>query len=116
MPYSNDVMKNDYWEWRMRAGDYLYQIANNLKRVNDGWTRTLVGYTGFCFMMLAQGPFFKLHFAVCALLTAARIRDKGAEPHMDEVWVLDQVFKNEKLRELFSPETYHIIDYDQEWE
>ena len=34
----------------------------------------------------------------------------------EEVWVLDQVFKNEKLRELFSPETYHIMDFDQEWE
>lgn len=53
MPYSNDVFANDYWEWRMRAGDYLYQIFSNLNRVNDGWTRSLVGYTGFCFMMLA---------------------------------------------------------------
>ena len=35
---------------------------------------------------------------------------------MDEVWVLDQVFKNEKLNKLFTPETYHIIDYDQEWD
>ena len=116
MEYTNEVFRNDYWEWRMRAGDYIYQIMGNMQRVNDGWTRSLVGYTGFCFMMLTHGPFFKLHFFVSALLTAARIRDKGAEPTMDEVWVLDQVFKNEKLRELFSPETYHIIDFDQEWE
>ena len=51
-----------------------------------------------------------------SLITAARIRDKGAEPTVDEVYVLDQIFANEKLRALFSPETYHVIDYDQEWE
>jgi len=60
-------------------------------------------------MMLSQGALFKLHFAFFTLFTAARIRDKGAEPTMDEVWVLDQVFGNEKLRELFTPETYHIM-------
>ena len=45
-----------------------------------------------------------------------RIRDKGAEPTVDEVLVLDTVFANEKLAELFKPESYHIIDYDQEWD
>jgi hypothetical protein len=50
------------------------------------------------------------------LATLARIRDKGAEPTMDEVWVLDQVFKNEKLNKLFTPDTFHVIDYDQEWD
>ena len=63
-------------------------------------------------MMLAQGPLWKLHFAFFTLMTASRIRDKGAEPTIDEVAVLDTVFKNEKLRGLFSPETYHIMDYD----
>ena len=67
-------------------------------------------------MMFSQAPVWKLHFAFTALATAARIRDKGAEPTIDEVSVLDSVFKNEKLNKLFSPETYHVIDYDQEWE
>jgi len=53
--------------------------------------------------MFAQAPIWKIHFAVSALATAARIRDKGAEPTIDEVWVLDQVFKNEKLNKLFTP-------------
>lgn len=22
--YSENLFKNDYWEWRLRAGDYLY--------------------------------------------------------------------------------------------
>ena len=26
------------------------------------------------------------------------------------------MFKNEKLNKLFSPTTYHIMDFDQEWE
>jgi len=30
--------------------------------------------------------------------------------------MLDTIFKNEKIKSLFSPETYHVIDYDQEWE
>ena len=30
--------------------------------------------------------------------------------------MLDTVFGNEKIRKLFSPETYHVIDFDQEWE
>lgn len=45
-----------------------------------------------------------------------RIRDKGMEPQIDEVWFLDTIFKNEKIASLFNPQTFHIIDYDQEWE
>ena len=57
-----------------------------------------------------------MHFAFFALVTLARIRDKGAEPTIDEVWVLDNIFKHEKLGKLFTPETYHVIDYDQEFD
>jgi hypothetical protein len=110
--YSNNIFRNDYMEWRLRAADYLYQISTRLHRSNDAWTRTLFAYTGFSFLMFAQAPIWKIHFAVSALATAARIRDKGAEPTVDEVWVLDQVFKNEKLNKLFSPQSYHVIDYD----
>ena len=63
-------------------------------------------------MMLAHAPLWKLHFFATACVTAARIRDKGAEPTIDEVYVLDQLFANEKLRGLFSPETYHVMDFD----
>ena len=62
--------------------------------------------------MLAQAPIWKIHFGFFALVTMARIRDKGAEPSIDEVWILDNIFKNEKLGKLFTPETYHVIDYD----
>ena len=50
--YSNNIFKNDYWEWRMRLSDYLYQIGCRLHRSNDAWTRCLVGYTAFSFMMI----------------------------------------------------------------
>jgi len=80
------------------------------------WTRSLVAYAGFSFMMFSHAPLWKIHFIATTLITAARIRDKGAEPTVDEVYVLDQLFANEKLRKLFTPETYHIMDYDQEWE
>ena len=100
----------------MRAGDYLYQIFSRLHRSNDGWTRTLAAWTGFSFLMFNQALVWKVHFAFFTLVTAARIRDKGAEPTMDEIWLLDTVFGNEKLRKLFSPDTYHVIDYDQEWD
>lgn len=114
--YSNNIFRNDYMEWRMRAADYLYQIGSRLHRSNDAWTRTLLAYSGFTFMMFSQALIWKIHFFASTLAVAARIRDKGAEPTIDEVWVLDQVFKNEKLNKLFSPQTYHVIDYDQEWE
>lgn len=110
--YSDNVFKSDYWEWRMRAGDYLYQMGANLSRSNDAWTRCLLGYMGFSFMMLTQAPIWKLHFAFTTLATAARIRDRSCEPSIDEVWVLDTVFKNEKLRSLFNVESYHVIDFD----
>jgi len=41
-----------------------------------------------------------------------RIRDKGMEPTIDEIAVLDTIFANERLNKLFRPETYHVIDYD----
>ena len=110
--YSNFLFKNDFQEWRMRASDYLYQIYSRLHRSNDGWTRTLIGYTSFCFLMLNQALLWKFHFAFFTMATLARIRDKGAEPTIDEVMILDTIFKNEKLGKLFTPETYHVIDYD----
>lgn len=114
--FSNNIFRNDYFEWRMRAADYLYQISARLHRSNDGWTRTLAAWSGFSFMMFSQAPLWKIHFAASSLMLAARIRDKGAEPTIDEVWVWDSVFKNEKLNQLFTPETYHVMDFDQEWE
>ncbi len=114
--WTNNIFKNDMWEWRMQAADYFYQIWRRIHRVNDGWTRCLAAYTALSFMMFNQALYWKIHFAFFSLATLARIRDKGMEPVMDEVWVLDQIFQNEKLKELFTPETYHVIDYDQEWD
>jgi len=96
----------------MRAADYTYQIYSRLHRSNDGWTRSLIGYTTFCFLMLNQALIWKIHFAFFTAITLARIRDKGSEPTIDEVWVLDKIFNNEKLKTLFTPETYHVLDYD----
>ncbi len=67
-------------------------------------------------MMFSQAPIWKVHFIATAMALTSRIRDRGMEPTIDEVWVLDTIFKNEKLNKLFSPTTYHVIDYDQEWE
>lgn len=114
--YSHNLFRNDYFEWRMRAADYLYQISSRLHRSNDAWSRCLAAWSGFTFMMFAQAPIWKIHFAASTMMLAARIRDKGAEPTIDEVAVLDSLFKNERLNKLFTPETYHVIDYDQEWE
>ena len=66
--------------------------------------------------MFSQAFVWKIHFFACTCAMFARIRDKGAEPTIDEINVLDQVFANEKLSKLFTPDTYHIIDYDQEWD
>ena len=100
----------------MRTGDYLYQICKRVHRSNDGWTRCLCAYTGFAFMMFSQALIWKIHFAFFAMVTFARIRDKGAEPTLDEVWLYDQIFKHEKLGKLFTVYSYHVLDYDQEWD
>lgn len=57
-----------------------------------------------------------MHFAFFSAALVARIRDKGAEPTIDEVFILDTIFGNAKIAEHFTPETYHVIDYDQEWD
>jgi len=114
--YSNNMFKNDYWEWRMRAADYFYQVWCRVHRSNDGWTRTLAGYTCFSFLMTSQALVWKVHFLAGTFALLARIRDKGAEPTVDEIHVLDTIFANERLSALFTPETYHVIDYDQEWD
>lgn len=100
----------------MRAADYLYQIGTRLHRSNDGWTRTLFGYTAFSFLMASQALVWKIHFGFGTLALLSRVRDKGMEPTVDEINVLDTVFANEKVSALFSPESYHVIDYDQEWD
>lgn len=114
--FNNNIFKTDFQEWRSRGGDYLYQIYNRLHRSNDGWTRTMLAYCAFSFMMFNQALIWKIHLAFFGAAAAARIRDKGAEPTVDEIAVLDTVFKNEKIRSLFSPETYHVLDFDQEWD
>ena len=114
--YSNNIFNNDYWEIRMRAADYLYQIGCRLHRSNDAWTRVMFGWTSFSFLMLSQALIWKIHFAFGTLAMLARIRDKGAEPTVDEIYILDTIFQNDKLNQLFTPETYHVIDYDQEWD
>ena len=100
----------------MRGADYLYQIFSRLHRSNDGWTRTMIAYSSFCFLMASQALIWKIHLGFFTLATLSRIRDKGAEPTIDEIWILDTIFKNDKLRALFTPETYHVLDYDQEWD
>lgn len=100
----------------MRAADYLYQIGTRLHRSNDGWTRCLIGYSTFAFLMTPHALLWKFHFAFFTMATMSRIRDKGAEPTVDEILVLDKVFGNERLAALFTPDTYHVIDYDQEWD
>jgi hypothetical protein len=114
--FSNNIFKGDYWEWRMRGADYLYQIGTRLHRSNDGWTRTLFAWTSFSFLMASQALVWKIHFVCGSLVLLARIRDKGAEPTVDEINVLDTIFANERLAQLFTPKTYHVIDYDQEWD
>ena len=114
--YSNNIFNSDFQEWRMRGADYLYQIYSRLHRSNDGWTRTMVAWTAFSFLMFNQALIWKVHFAFFATAAATRIRDKGAEPTIDEIAVLDTLFKNEKISSLFTPETYHVMDYDQEWD
>ena len=114
--FTNNLFRLEYWEWRIRATDYMYQIYRRLHRSNDGWTRCLIGYTAFSFLMFNQALFWKIQFGFFALFTASRIRDKGAEPTLDEVWLLDTIFANDKLRGLFGAETYHVIDYFQEFD
>lgn len=99
-------------EWTLRLGDYLWQVGQRAHRSNDGWTRLLVGYTGFCFLMMPQAMIWKIHFLFFTAATISRIKDKGSEPTVDEIFILDTLFKNEKISELFSPTTYHVIDYD----
>jgi len=100
----------------MRASDYLYQIGCRLHRSNDGWTKMLTGYAGFCFLMASQAFVWKLHLVFGAAVLVTRIRDRGNEPRADEINILDTVFANDKLNHLFTPETYHVIDFDQEFD
>jgi len=67
-------------------------------------------------MMANQALFWKLHLFFFSLATVARIRDRGMEPTIDEVWIYDTIFKNEKILSLFHPKTMHVIDYTQEWD
>lgn len=59
--FTNNLFNLDAKEWSNRAHDYTYQIFKRLHRSNDGWTRTLVAYTTFCFLMAHQALFWKMH-------------------------------------------------------
>lgn len=114
--YSSNLYRNDYLEWRHRASDYLYQIGTRLHRSNDGWTRCLFLWCGTSFMMFSQALIWKIHFFSSMAAIYSRIRDKGMEPTIDEIWFFDTIFANEEIKKHFTPKTFHVIDYDQEWE
>lgn len=76
----------------------------------------MIAYTAFSFLMFNQALIWKIHFAFFTGALLARIRDRGAEPTVDEIWILDQIFAHDKLKTFFRPETYHVIDYDQQWD
>ena len=114
--YSNAIFRNDYLEWRLRASDYIFQIGSRMHRSNDAWTRMLAGWVGLSFMMFSQAPIWKLHLLASSITLYTRIRDKGAEPTLDEIWFFDTIFKNEKIAGLFFPDTFQVSDFDQEWE
>ena len=93
--YTNNLFKLDMFEWRSRGADYFYQIFKGLHRSNDTYTRLLMGYTGFTYLMAHQALYWKLHVFFFTCFTVSRIRDRAVEPVMDEVLVLDTIFKNE---------------------
>ena len=95
--YSDNFMKSDYWEWRMRGADYFYQIGTRLHRSNDAWTRVMIAWTSFAFLMTPHAFIWKFHVVAGSMVIAARIRDKGAEPTVDEIHILDTIFANKKL-------------------
>jgi len=103
-------------EFKTRGADWLYQIFKRLHRSNDPWTKCLIGWTCFSWLMFHQALIWKLHFVFFGCTAYTRIRDRGSEPSVDEIYILDTIFKNERLSKLFSPTTYHIIDYNQEFE
>ena len=92
----------------------MCQIYCRLHRLNNGWTRTLFSYTTFEFLITSQAPILKIHFAFFFIATITRIRDKGDKPTVNEIFIL--IFGNNKLSKLFTPETYHVINFDQEWD
>lgn len=114
--YSNNLFNLDYFEWRSRGADYVYQIFKRLHRNNDAWTKLLLTYTGFSFMMMNQALIWKIHFFFFSLFTATRIRDRGFEPTLDEVWLFDTLLKQEGVLRFFTSKTWHVIDYHQEYD
>ena len=90
----------------MRLADYVYQIGTRLHRSNDGWTRCLIAYSLFTFLMCPHALLWKIQCVFFTAATWTRIRDKGAEPTVDEILILDKIFENEELSKLFTPETY----------
>ncbi|CAI2379827.1 unnamed protein product [Moneuplotes crassus] len=44
------------------------------------------------------------------------VLNKQLRTAVDEVNVLDTIFSDEKKKKLFTLETYHIVDYNQEWD
>jgi len=114
--YSNNLFALDYFEWRSRGSDYIYQIFKWIHRNNDAWTKVLLAYTGFTFMMMNQALIWKIHFFFFSLFSVTRIRDRGFEPTLDEVFLFDTLLKNEKVLSLFTAKTFHVIDYHQEYD
>jgi hypothetical protein len=50
--YTNNIFNNDYMEFKTRGGDWLYQIFQRLHRSNDAWTKCMLGWTGFSYLMM----------------------------------------------------------------
>lgn len=104
------------WEARYLLGDFVHQLRRRAGRSNDLWTRALGGYALFAWLMAGQALLWKVHFLAAAGFLYTRVRDKAMPPQVDEVALLDALFASPPVRALFSPETYHVIDFHQEFD
>lgn len=66
------------------------------------------------FWDLAAG--FKALTILPWMLFWTRIRDKTADPEINEVHLRDIIHENPELGALFKPETIHLLDYDMEYD
>ena len=90
---------------------------NRVHRINDAYTSKFLPAV---FIGLTSVSHLNLSFTILQLTTLTafwiRWRDKSADPEIEETYLRAMLHDNERIQELFSVETMHVLDYDCEYQ
>lgn len=115
--FKSNLVHHTLFETRHILADQFYQVFRRLHRCRDPFhlyvlPPTLLGL----WTMVGQHLFFTNTFIFLFFSAISRTLSKTEEVKIDEIAFFDLLFKNDKVRSLFTPESFYVVDFNAEFD